>query len=160
MVHGFYGFQMPFGRGTCAEPGAGEPRPARPPCPTGRRWRSAPSSGGAAASEGPGPPAARHPRPAVERAVRADGAALLGHLDIRTTRGYVAVFDEDVISHYQQFLASRRSERPQTEYRDPTTQEWSDFQDHFDKRRVELGSCGCPYGTPAPTNTPASAARC
>jgi site-specific recombinase XerD len=35
------------------------------------------------------------------------GAALLGHLDIRTTRGYVAVFDEDVISHYQQFLARR-----------------------------------------------------
>ncbi|CAM5343316.1 Tyrosine recombinase XerC [Streptomyces tanashiensis] len=76
------------------------------------------------------------------------GAALLGHLDIRTTRGYVAVFNEDVISHYQQFLARRRAERPETEYRDPTTEEWNDFQDHFDKRRVELGSCGRPYGTP------------
>ncbi|MFE2746206.1 tyrosine-type recombinase/integrase [Streptomyces scopuliridis] len=76
------------------------------------------------------------------------GAALLGHLDIRTTRGYVAVFDEDVISHYQQFLARRRTERPTTEYREPTRAEWTDFQDHFDKRRVELGSCGRPYGTP------------
>lgn len=76
------------------------------------------------------------------------GAALLGHLDIRTTRGYVAVFDEDVISHYQQFLARRRSARPQEEYRKPTTEEWNDFQEHFDKRRVELGSCGRPYGTP------------
>ncbi|MFI9650304.1 tyrosine-type recombinase/integrase [Streptomyces sp. NPDC052040] len=76
------------------------------------------------------------------------GAALLGHLDIRTTRGYVAVFEEDVITHYQQFLAQRRSVRPAEEYREPTAEEWSDFQDHFDKRRVELGSCGRPYGTP------------
>ncbi|MEU8696001.1 tyrosine-type recombinase/integrase [Streptomyces sp. NPDC048665] len=43
------------------------------------------------------------------------GAALLGHLDIRTTRGYVAVFDEDVISNYHQFLARRRAERPKEE---------------------------------------------
>ncbi|MEU9547205.1 tyrosine-type recombinase/integrase [Streptomyces mirabilis] len=76
------------------------------------------------------------------------GAALLGHLDIRTTRGYVAVFNEDVISNYQQFLARRRAERPTEEYRAPTSEEWSDFQDHFDKRRIELGSCGRPYGTP------------
>ncbi|MZD56565.1 tyrosine-type recombinase/integrase [Streptomyces sp. SID5606] len=75
------------------------------------------------------------------------GSALLGHLDIRTTRGYVAVFDEEVISQYQQFLARRRAERPEGEYRDPTTEEWDDFQQHFDKRRVELGSCGRPYGT-------------
>ncbi|MDO0929834.1 site-specific integrase [Streptomyces sp. TG1A-8] len=76
------------------------------------------------------------------------GAALLGHLDIRTTRGYVAVFDEDVISHYHQFLARRRAARPTDEYREPTRDEWEDFQEHFDKRRVELGSCGRPYGTP------------
>ncbi|MGK4909999.1 tyrosine-type recombinase/integrase [Streptomyces albus] len=76
------------------------------------------------------------------------GAALLGHLDIRTTRGYVAVFDEDVISQYQQFLARRRAERPTEEYRKPSREEWDDFQEHFDKRRVELGSCGRPYGTP------------
>ncbi len=76
------------------------------------------------------------------------GAALLGHLDIRTTRGYVAVFDEDVISNYHQFLARRRAERPKEEYRDPTPEEWTDFQEHFDKRRIELGSCGRPYGTP------------
>lgn len=50
------------------------------------------------------------------------GAALLGHLNIQTTYGYVAVFDEDVIQHYQQFLAQRRAERPAKEYREPTTQ--------------------------------------
>ncbi|MEV5752309.1 site-specific integrase, partial [Actinoallomurus sp. NPDC052308] len=51
------------------------------------------------------------------------GAALLGHLDVRTTRGYVAVFDEDVISHYQQFLARRRAERPQAAVRDRAGQQ-------------------------------------
>ncbi|QDN95107.1 phage integrase family protein [Streptomyces sp. S1A1-8] len=76
------------------------------------------------------------------------GAALLGHLDIQTTRGYVAVFDENVIAHYTEFLDRRRAKRPPTEYRRPTDEEWSDFQEHFDKRKVELGSCGRPYGTP------------
>jgi site-specific recombinase XerD len=76
------------------------------------------------------------------------GAALLGHLDVQTIRGYVAVFPEDIIKHYQQFLEHRRSRRPMGEYRQPTDDEWSEFQEHFDKRRVELGSCGRPYGTP------------
>jgi Phage integrase family len=76
------------------------------------------------------------------------GAALLGHLKIQTTRGYVAVFDDDVIAHYQQFLDHRHAVRPQGEYRQPTATEWDDFQEHFDKRKVELGSCGRPYSTP------------
>lgn len=76
------------------------------------------------------------------------GAALLGHLNIQTTRGYVSVFEENVIAHYQQFLDRRRAQRPEDEYRTPTDEEWRDFQEHFDKRRVELGSCGRPYGTP------------
>ncbi|WP_319686619.1 hypothetical protein [Streptomyces sp. ME19-01-6] len=60
----------------------------------------------------------------------------------------VAVFAEDVITQYQQFLARRRADRPASEYREPTPQEWQEIQEHFDKRRVELGSCGRPYGTP------------
>jgi site-specific recombinase XerD len=76
------------------------------------------------------------------------GAALLGHLNVQTTRGYVAVFEEDVIRHYQEFLDRRRAKRPQSEYRPPTSEEWGDFNEHFDKRKVELGSCGRPYGTP------------
>src|SRR5229473_596400 len=35
------------------------------------------------------------------------GAALLGHLNLETTRGYVAVFNEDVVRHYQAFLDRR-----------------------------------------------------
>lgn len=76
------------------------------------------------------------------------GAALLGHLNIQTTRGYVAVFDEDVVRHYQEHLQHRRKVRPDGEYRDTTNDEWLEFEDHFDRRKVELGSCGRPYGTP------------
>ncbi|MGC4851838.1 tyrosine-type recombinase/integrase [Micromonospora sp. DT4] len=75
------------------------------------------------------------------------GAALLGHLDLNTTRGYVAVFDEDLVRHYQTFLANRRALRPVEEYRPATDDEWREFETHFDKRKVELGNCGRPYGT-------------
>lgn len=37
------------------------------------------------------------------------GAALLGHANLQTTRGYGAVFDEDVVRHYQMHMASRRA---------------------------------------------------
>jgi site-specific recombinase XerD len=76
------------------------------------------------------------------------GAALLGHLNIQTTRGYVAVFDEDIVRHYVAFLDQRRELRPIEEYREATSEEWAEFDEHFDKRKVELGACGRPYGTP------------
>ncbi len=76
------------------------------------------------------------------------GAALLGHLDLGTTRGYVAVFEEDLVRHYQAHLARRRKLRPDHEYRPATESEWREFEEHFDKRKVELGNCGRPYGTP------------
>jgi integrase len=76
------------------------------------------------------------------------GAALLGHLNLETTRGYVAVFQEDVVRHYQGHLARRRAMRPDHEYRPVTETEWTEFEEHFDKRKLELGSCGRPYATP------------
>ncbi|MFD3944935.1 tyrosine-type recombinase/integrase [Streptomyces sp. NPDC058579] len=72
----------------------------------------------------------------------------IGDLNIQTTRGYVAVFDEDIVRHYIVHLNERRRLRPDHEYRDVTTEEWTEFEEHFDKRKVELGSCGRPYGTP------------
>ncbi len=78
------------------------------------------------------------------------GAALLGHLDLATTRGYVAVFEEDLVRHYQTHLARRRLLRPDHEYRPASDSEWGEFEGHFDKRKVELGNCGRPYGTPCP----------
>ncbi|WP_427006147.1 hypothetical protein [Pseudarthrobacter sp. H2] len=62
------------------------------------------------------------------------GAALLGHLDVQTTHGYVTLFQEDVIRHYQTHLADRRAARAAREYRTPTTTEWAEFED-FDKRK-------------------------
>lgn len=76
------------------------------------------------------------------------GAALLGHLNLQTTRGYVAVFNEEVVRHYQAHLARRRAMRPAEEYHPATQVEWAEFEEHFDKRKVELGACGRPYGTP------------
>lgn len=49
---------------------------------------------------------------------------------------------------YRSFLDQRRAERPQEEYREPTPAEWHDFQEHFELRKVSLGTCGRPYGTP------------
>jgi hypothetical protein len=76
------------------------------------------------------------------------GAALLGHTNLQTTRGYVAVVDEDLVRHYQTFLDRRRAQRPAEEYRPTTAAEWIEFEQHFDKRKVELGNCGRPYATP------------
>ncbi|MEV0036737.1 integrase [Streptomyces sp. NPDC050804] len=53
-----------------------------------------------------------------------------------------------MVRHYQAHLHQRRQVRPSEEYRDTTEQEWTEFEEHFDRRKVELGSCGRPYGTP------------
>jgi site-specific recombinase XerD len=52
------------------------------------------------------------------------GAALLGHVSLQTTQGYVAVFEDDVIRHVQDFLDRRRAMRPTEEYRPATDEEW------------------------------------
>lgn len=87
---------------------------------------------------------------ASEPAEEADhiAAALLGHLDLNTTSGYTAVFPEDVIRHHQQIIERRRQLRDAEEYREVTPQEWAEFERHFQLRRVALGDCFRPYGTP------------
>jgi site-specific recombinase XerD len=77
-------------------------------------------------------------------------AKLLGHLDLNTTRGYVAVYPEQVVRHYQAHLARRRASRPSEEYRAPTEEEWAEFAKHFRRRRMALGDCYRPYGTACP----------
>lgn len=75
-------------------------------------------------------------------------ARLLGHHSIATTQAYLAVFQDDLIRAYRSFLDKRRATRPETEYREPTAEEWREFQQHFQLRKLELGTCGRPYGTP------------
>jgi site-specific recombinase XerD len=75
-------------------------------------------------------------------------ARLLGHANINTTQAYMAVFEEDLVRSYRSFLDRRRELRPEAEYREPTDEEWREFQQHFQTRKLELGECGRPYGTP------------
>lgn len=75
-------------------------------------------------------------------------ARLLGHKSVTTTEAYMAVFQEELIRSYRSFLDKRRATRPIEEYREPTEQEWLEFQQHFQVRKLELGTCGRPYGSP------------
>lgn len=75
-------------------------------------------------------------------------AKLLGHLDLNTTQGYVAVYPQEVIRHYRAFIDQGRARRPREEYREPSDAEWAEFRDHFQLRKVALGTCERPYGTP------------
>lgn len=72
---------------------------------------------------------------------------LLGHANINTSQAYTAVFEDDLVRTYRAFLGRRRAERPATEYREPTDNEWHEFQQHFHERKLELGECARPYGT-------------
>lgn len=47
------------------------------------------------------------------------------------------MFEEDTVRHYQDFLARR----PADEYGPVDAEQWSEFEEHFDKRKVELGNC-------------------
>lgn len=75
-------------------------------------------------------------------------AKVLGHHNLATTHAYLAVFQTELIQSYRAYLDNRRAYRPAAEYREPTEQEWNEFQKHFELRKLELGTCGRPYGTP------------
>ncbi len=75
-------------------------------------------------------------------------ARLLGHHNLTTTQAYLAVFQDELVRSYRAFIGRRRALRPAAEYREPTDEEWREFQDHFQLRKLELGTCGRPYGTP------------
>jgi hypothetical protein len=74
-------------------------------------------------------------------------ATLLGHLSLDTTRGYTAVFPEEVIAAHQFFIERRRTLRPFAEMRPASGEEWDEFEQHFLLRKVALGDCHRPYGT-------------
>jgi hypothetical protein len=75
-------------------------------------------------------------------------ATVLGHLSLETTRGYTAVFPEHVITAHEALTERRRALRADAEMRPATGEEWNDFQEHFLRRKVALGDCHRPYGTP------------
>ncbi|MEV0804341.1 site-specific integrase [Kribbella sp. NPDC050281] len=80
-------------------------------------------------------------------------AKLLGHASVNTTQAYHAVFQDDLVRSYRSFLDRRRAMRPTEEYREPTDAEWSEFQQHFHTRKLELGDCGRPLRNTLQTRT-------
>ncbi|GAA3846961.1 hypothetical protein GCM10022226_83250 [Sphaerisporangium flaviroseum] len=64
------------------------------------------------------------------------------------TQAYLVVFQDDLIRSYRAFLDKRRASRPSAEYREPAEEELDEFERHFELRKVELGTCDRPYGTP------------
>lgn len=74
-------------------------------------------------------------------------AKIVGHASIETTRAYTAVYQKDVFVAYDKFIADRRTLRPSEEYREPTQQEWTEFNEHFLRRKISLGDCRRPYGS-------------
>ena len=72
---------------------------------------------------------------------------LMGHASITTTQDYAAIFPDDVIRAHRAFNENRRRLRPAEEYRDVTETEWSEFEDHFTRRKIAIGDCMRAYGT-------------
>jgi hypothetical protein len=87
-------------------------------------------------------------------------AKILGHIDVGTTMGYAAIYPEDVIAHHRGFIARRRALRPAEEYRTLTAEEWDQFLNHFELRKVALGACTRDFGTLCVHEHPVSAVRC
>ena len=52
------------------------------------------------------------------------------------------------LADVRDLLELDRQARPADEYRTVTQPEWLGFEEHFDQRKVELGGCARPYGTP------------
>lgn len=73
---------------------------------------------------------------------------IAGHRDINITLGYKAVYPHETIQAHLAFLARRRALRPTDEYRRPTDNEWTEFLDHFERRKVSIGTCGRSFNTP------------
>ncbi|WP_405754113.1 tyrosine-type recombinase/integrase [Streptomyces sp. NBC_00073] len=72
---------------------------------------------------------------------------IAGHSNINTTMGYNAIYPAQAIEAHRSFIARRRNLRPSEEYRAVTAEEWQEFLNHFERRKLALGSCGRAFGT-------------
>ena len=76
------------------------------------------------------------------------GAALLGHTSLANDPRLRRGLQRRPRTPLPGIPRPATPARPADEYRPPTEAEWTGFEEHFDKRKVELGTCGRPYGTP------------
>ena len=88
-------------------------------------------------------------------------AKILGHSNLATTESYLAIssaaFIEDA---YRAFLSKRRAMRPEAEYREPTGEEWREFEE-LREAQARARRLRTPIRNPLPARArPASVARC
>ncbi|WP_328664115.1 hypothetical protein [Streptomyces sp. NBC_00328] len=67
--------------------------------------------------------------------------------DMATAEQFDVTPDEDE-AFWAWAIIQRRAPRPAEECREPTTNEWREFQEHFHTHKLELGDGPRPYGTP------------
>jgi hypothetical protein len=58
------------------------------------------------------------------------------------------VFPEHLITAHEALIERRRKLREDAELRSASGEEWAEFEQHFLLRKVALGDCHRPYGTP------------
>ena len=80
-------------------------------------------------------------------------AKLLGHLDLNTTQGYVAVYDDQVIRHVQAYVARRRATRPSEEYQEPTRSNGRSSSSISVDGKWRSATASGPMGRTVPTST-------
>ncbi len=90
-------------------------------------------------------PAPGHERPDQHRERHRSGSAARASPPPRATPRSIPQTSSG--RHHRTYIAQRRQLRPSEEYRQPTAAEWEEFEAHFVKRKLSLGSCGRAYGT-------------
>ncbi|WP_406275864.1 site-specific integrase [Nocardia sp. NBC_00881] len=88
------------------------------------------------------------------------GAALLGHMNIQTTRGYVAVFDENIVHHYAAFSKNADGSGRPTSTGPSLTESGTNSMSTSTNARSNSGHADGPTGPAGSTNMRVSAARC
>jgi hypothetical protein len=81
-------------------------------------------------------------------AAQRDGAPMHGDAALTILTRLVIYTGKDLRDLHFRDLSAYAARRPREEYREPTDAEWAEFRDHFQLRKVALGTCDRPYGTP------------
>lgn len=74
-------------------------------------------------------------------------AAILGHRNLETTRGYIATWTEESNAAYLAWIQHLRDQRPAEEYREATPRDLHDADAYLNGRQVQGGRCTRAYKT-------------
>ncbi|WP_225859112.1 hypothetical protein [Streptomyces albicerus] len=71
-----------------------------------------------------------------------------GQKSLDTRTGYKAIYPAETIEAHRAFIARRRASRPSDEDRTPTEEECNAFLEHFEERKVSIGTCARAFSSP------------